>query len=187
MARERRMIARAISTSRKVAKLSDQEALIFTWLIPWTDDECRMEADPEIIKARIFPLRPEITQEIIHESLIKFHKIGLGIYYQTIPKDIHGIKKIPSILPSYDPINIPTGSAPLHQTWCTTGVVSYFEFSNKNAQTFHGIKKIPSILPSYDPLHHIWCIAKPERMSKLNKIKLKKIKLDDMNNIQPNS
>lgn len=149
------MISGSISTSRKVACLTGQEALIFTWLIPWTDDDCRMEADSEIVKARIFPLRPEITPEIIHQALIKFHKIGLGIYYQTTPALVDG--------------NTSPGL-----------VCSYFEFSNKNVQTFHGIKKIPSILPTYSQQHHVWCSTTPGRVSisevKLNEVKLNKEK-----------
>ena len=126
MPRERRMISCSISTSKKVALLTDQEALIFTWLIPWTDDECRMEADPEIIKARIFPLRQDITPEVILYALNRFHEIGLGCFYNTREgvvvnhffefsnktiQTFHSIKKIPSILPSYKS---------LHQERCST-------------------------------------------------------------------
>lgn len=59
------MLARNITTSRKVNRLSDDfSPLLYTWLIPFADDFGRMEGDAVSIKAKIIPMRPQDEKDI---------------------------------------------------------------------------------------------------------------------------
>lgn len=58
------MIAKSISTSKKLAKVSNFEALLFTWLIPHCDDYGHMDALPQIVKGVVIPLRIEGIEEV---------------------------------------------------------------------------------------------------------------------------
>lgn len=82
-----RMIDRSISTSRKLSKVSDRSALIFSWTIPHTDDFGRMDGDARMIRAVVVPLR-DYTVEQIEESLKELEDVGLIERY-TIKEDIY--------------------------------------------------------------------------------------------------
>ncbi len=51
-----RMLHKKISVSAQVNKLSLPARLLFTWMIPHTDDEGRLKGDPEFIKAIVVPM-----------------------------------------------------------------------------------------------------------------------------------
>src|SRR3989338_4580844 len=51
-----RMLHKSISVSTQVNKLSLPAKLLFTWMIPHTDDEGRMKGEPEYIKAIVVPM-----------------------------------------------------------------------------------------------------------------------------------
>ena len=51
-----RMLHKKISVSTQVNKLSLPARLLFTWMIPHTDDEGRLKGDPEFIKATVVPM-----------------------------------------------------------------------------------------------------------------------------------
>ena len=72
----RRMLSKNISTSRKVNRLNDRAALLYTWLIPHTDDYGRLEGDAFSIKAKIVPMRI-LNEEQIEEDLAAIEKNGL--------------------------------------------------------------------------------------------------------------
>lgn len=59
-----RMISKDISTSRKVNRLSDRAALLYTWMTPHTDDFGRLEGDALSIKAKVAPMRSVNIDEI---------------------------------------------------------------------------------------------------------------------------
>jgi len=81
---EGRMLSKRVTRSNKIADLSSDTArMIYSWLIPYTDVEGRMEADPRLLKADIAPLLDHITPEVINRLLIELHKIGLIILYSS--------------------------------------------------------------------------------------------------------
>jgi hypothetical protein len=79
---QRRMISKSISTSRKLARVSDRAALLFTWLQPHTDDYGRMEGDPPTVRARVVPMR-KWTDEHVETALEELVKAGLLYWYEA--------------------------------------------------------------------------------------------------------
>jgi len=87
----RRMLSKTISTSRKVNRLPDRAALLYTWMIPHTDDYGRLEGDSLSIKAKVVPMR-QITEKEIEEDLkilennglIKRYEINEEMYIEII-------------------------------------------------------------------------------------------------------
>lgn len=75
------MIDRSISTSRKLSKVDDRTALIFTWLQPHTDSFGRMDGDAELVLATVVPLRKYDVEEV-EESLAKLQEVGLIELYK---------------------------------------------------------------------------------------------------------
>lgn len=75
------MISKSISTSRKVNRLTDRAALLYTWLIPHTDDYGHLEGDAFSIKAKIFPMR-KIKESEIEKDLALIEKNGLIFRYE---------------------------------------------------------------------------------------------------------
>jgi len=77
-----RMIHKKISISLQVNKLSIEEKLLFTWLIPHTDDEGKIKGDPAYVKALVTPY---LDWTIIQtkEFLLSLHKIGLIYYWEV--------------------------------------------------------------------------------------------------------
>lgn len=51
-----RMLHKSISTSSQVNGLSLPARLLFTWLIPHTDDEGKLKGNPEYVKALVVPM-----------------------------------------------------------------------------------------------------------------------------------
>ncbi len=79
---EGRMLSKRVTRSNKIATLSSDTArMIYSWLIPYTDVEGRMEADPRLLKADIAPLLDHITPGVINSVLQELHDIGLIILY----------------------------------------------------------------------------------------------------------
>jgi hypothetical protein len=82
---EGRMLSKRVTRSNKIATLSSDTArMIYSWLIPYTDVEGRMEADPRLLKADIAPLLDHITPEVINSVLQELHDIGLIILYTAV-------------------------------------------------------------------------------------------------------
>lgn len=78
---ERRMISKSISTSLKINKLSDRAALLYTWMIPHTDDFGHLEGDPMSIRAKIVPMR-EFKIEEIENDVKEMVKVGVVKSYE---------------------------------------------------------------------------------------------------------
>ena len=60
----KRLISKTVSTSRKLSRVSDFSALLFTWIIPHCDDFGHFERSPEMVKAIVVPLRNKTVDEI---------------------------------------------------------------------------------------------------------------------------
>ena len=97
-----------------------------------------MEANPELVKARVFPMRPEVTEENLDEALKVMDEMGLIVYYgEPAPVKLEPDKTGP-------------------------GSLRFLQIVKANdMQSFHGFKKHPSILPAYDPKIHIRFSNKP--------------------------
>lgn len=78
----RRMLARNISTSVKVNRLNDFDALLYTWMVPWLDDYGQIEGEPEVIKAQIIPMR-KATVNRIGAALGAMADLGLIVWHLT--------------------------------------------------------------------------------------------------------
>ena len=85
-----RYLKESICTSDNLNRLPMETVACWMYLLPATDDYGRVDARPEIVKGRCFPLRPEITPEIIeirlHElqaaNLLKLYEIEGRRYLQ---------------------------------------------------------------------------------------------------------
>lgn len=106
-----RMLHRKISLSSQVNRLSLEARLLFTWMIPYTDDEGRLKGEPEYIKATIVPMTTwsfirikKYLDEIKDEGLIYYWQENNEWYiefctwedHQTIRKDRFEKSKLPS-------------------------------------------------------------------------------------------
>lgn len=79
---EKRMIARAVSQSRKLSKVSLKAALVWTWAIPWFDGYGFIEAEPDFLKLNIVPRREDISEEDIPEIVKEISEAGLWKVYR---------------------------------------------------------------------------------------------------------
>jgi len=55
----RRMVSKSISTSKKLSKVDNFTALLYTWIIPHCDDAGDMDRDSAVVKAKVIPMRNE--------------------------------------------------------------------------------------------------------------------------------
>ncbi|MGN6347073.1 MAG: conserved phage C-terminal domain-containing protein [Candidatus Nitrosocosmicus sp.] len=78
-----RMVRNQISVSPQVNDLSLKGALLFTWLIPHADDFGRLYANPRRIKAKVVPMRDDITSQDIEECLNEMMEKGLINIYEN--------------------------------------------------------------------------------------------------------
>lgn len=76
----RRMISKSISISTKVNSISDFAALLFTWMIPHTDDYGVLEGSPGTVKALVIPRRKQ-TEKQVAEALGELQRVGLIWWY----------------------------------------------------------------------------------------------------------
>ena len=80
---EKRMISKSISISEKVNMLPDVfDMLLFTWIIPHTDDFGRLTGSPAKVKALVVPMLDKSIRDI-ERSLQNLHDAGLIIWYQV--------------------------------------------------------------------------------------------------------
>lgn len=80
---EKRMISKSISVSEKVNMLPDVfDMLLFTWLIPHSDDFGRLNGSPGKIKALVVPMMDK-TKKDVEQSLHSLHGAELIIWYEV--------------------------------------------------------------------------------------------------------
>lgn len=60
----RRMLSKSISTSKKMAHVSDGAAVLYLCTIPHCDDNGNMDADPLAVKGIVVPMRPVTVPEV---------------------------------------------------------------------------------------------------------------------------
>jgi len=113
-----RLIHRKISYCKQLVRVSVLAKLLFTWMIPNTDDLGRMEGEPEVIKGMIFPYEDftidqiyAALKELSDEKLILWYEVDGNRYiqfpnfnkYQTLRRDREHISDIPP----YSAVGIP--------------------------------------------------------------------------------
>ncbi len=77
-----RILSRRISRSEKVASLkSDTARMVYTWMIPYTDVEGRMEGDLDLIKADVVPKLKHIGKAQIWAILKDLYAANLITLY----------------------------------------------------------------------------------------------------------
>lgn len=94
---EKRMISKVISISEKVNILPDLfDMLLFTWMIPHTDDFGRLVGSPVKVKALVVPMMDKTSKDVeqslkrLHESeLIDWYEINGDKYVQVINFEKH--------------------------------------------------------------------------------------------------
>lgn len=80
---EKRMISKVISISEKVNELPDIfDMLLFTWMIPHTDDFGRLAGSPGKVKGLVVPMLDKTKLEIA-ESLRRLDEHGLIHWYEV--------------------------------------------------------------------------------------------------------
>lgn len=79
---DKRMIARAISQSRKLSRVSLKAAILWTWAIPWFDGYGYIEAESDFLKLNIVPRRTDILEEEMPGLLRELSGSGLWIIYK---------------------------------------------------------------------------------------------------------
>lgn len=79
---EKRMISKVISISEKVNCLPDVfDMLLFTWLIPHTDDFGRLTGSPAKVKALVVPMLDRTLADV-EASLGRLHNAELILWYE---------------------------------------------------------------------------------------------------------
>ncbi|OMF70474.1 DnaD domain-containing protein [Paenibacillus glucanolyticus] len=80
---EKRMLSKVISISEKVNTLPDLfDMLLFTWMIPHSDDFGRLTGSPAKVKALIVPMLSKSIADI-DSSLARLHDNGLINWYEA--------------------------------------------------------------------------------------------------------
>lgn len=91
---EKRMISKTISVSEKVNDLPDIfDMLLFTWLIPHTDDFGRMSGSPAKVKGLVLPMMESKTREDVRVSLRHLADAGLILWYEVDGEEVIQIQK----------------------------------------------------------------------------------------------
>ena len=80
---EKRMISKSISISEKVNTLPDIfDMLLFTWIIPHTDDFGRLTGSPAKVKALVVPMLDKTIKDV-ERAIQSLHDAGLLIWYEV--------------------------------------------------------------------------------------------------------
>lgn len=80
---DRRMISKVISMSEKVGDLKNIfDMLLFTWMIPHTDDFGRLTGSPKKINLMVIPHLEKESSEV-EEALVRLHNAGLIRWYEA--------------------------------------------------------------------------------------------------------
>jgi len=81
---EWRKLYRSISDSKKLAKLkSDSPALFWTWMLPYTDCEGRVLADPHYLQGKVVPRLQQWDVKKVEKILKELHDVELIQLYEA--------------------------------------------------------------------------------------------------------
>ena len=77
-----RLLWNTISNSKKIKGLPVGCQLVYTWLIPWCDDDGRLKAEVFQLKANVFQYT-DLSEKQIAEYLALLHQVNLIFWYQV--------------------------------------------------------------------------------------------------------
>jgi len=81
---EWRRLYRSVSDSKKLSRLtSDSPVMLWTWMLPYTDCEGRILADPHYLKGKIVPRFERWTYKTVEENLKILHNVRLIQLYEA--------------------------------------------------------------------------------------------------------
>jgi hypothetical protein len=78
-----RFISKSIAVNKQLRKVSLPADYLFERCIPHLDREGRLEGDPEVVRATVCPLRPEMTAEVVEDCLRQLHDAELVVWYEA--------------------------------------------------------------------------------------------------------
>jgi hypothetical protein len=80
-----RMINQSISKSKKFNLILDNDfdRLLYCLLLPYADRDGRMEGDPDLVNAMVFPRRKDVDDNTLSEGLSRLSDSGLIIHYEV--------------------------------------------------------------------------------------------------------
>ena len=82
MARQR-MIHPELWDNAQISALGDFEFRVYIGLISWADDEGRVDVNPVIVCARLFPLRNGLSVETVRDAIVALEARRLIGMYQV--------------------------------------------------------------------------------------------------------
>lgn len=86
-----------VSTSDKLSSVSDQAALLWTWLLAHVNSWGQMDGSPGTVRARVVPRRAW-SEEEVGDFLGELHTAGLLIMY-TLPGNSGKLPELPDTFP----------------------------------------------------------------------------------------
>ena len=88
---DRRMISKSISVSEKVNSMSLFARLLYTWMIPHSDDFGRLPGSPMKVKALVVPMaeqtKDDVEQairEMVEQKLIDWYEVDGKLYMRLM-------------------------------------------------------------------------------------------------------
>jgi hypothetical protein len=78
-----RFISKSIAVNKQLRRVSLEADFLFTRCIPHLDRDGRLEGEPEIVKAIVCPLRPEMTAAVIERALQELNDAELVVWYEV--------------------------------------------------------------------------------------------------------
>ncbi len=78
-----RILRESICTSPTIEALSWFEEVCFYRLIVQCDDFGRLDARPALLKSRLFPLRDDVSSEVVMQAVERLEQAGLLQVYQA--------------------------------------------------------------------------------------------------------
>jgi hypothetical protein len=73
----RRYISTEISVDKKIRRLSDSAALLYTWMVPHAEEDATITSDPEELQAIVVPNRPGWSASKVERCLDEIKEAGL--------------------------------------------------------------------------------------------------------------
>lgn len=83
-----RMLSKTIADNEELGAVSLEADYLFARCVPHLDREGRMTGNPDLVKARVCPLRPEITSGSVPDLLRQLAGAGLVRWYQVDGKQV---------------------------------------------------------------------------------------------------
>lgn len=86
---DRRLVAQSITDSGQVARLVNRcgpwAGLVFTWLLPFVDDDGRVDGDPDVVRSMVLGrFVTKVSEEEVAEYLAMLNDLDLAVWYEVV-------------------------------------------------------------------------------------------------------